>query len=196
MSNFVSTRQKAKQDRDTAMQDRAKIQQELSRLEKVAQTERQSRTELVENFAQAEAQSRQQLEDLVQSEARCQQELADLRDDNESLSIELDAVRADLEHIKGLKFVESSTGAKPGRDASAMAAERIKEIDGELYGDGLAGLKTFHISSLAFLAAGAKTSEWVEICLLCRRMHVCTQEAVEDPTVPPACFLSPSLIIF
>ena len=195
MSNFDSTRQKAKQDRDTAMQDRAKIQQELSRLEKVAQTERQSRTELVENFAQAEAQSRQQLEDLVQSEARCQQELADLRDDNESLSIELNAVRADLELIKGLKIVESSTGAKPG-DASAMAAEQIKEIDGALYGDGLAGLKTFHISSLAFLAAGAKTSEWVEICLLCRRMHVCTQEAVEDPTVPPACFLSPSLIIF
>ena len=144
------------------------MQQELSRLEKVTQTEHQSRQDLVENFAQAGAQSRQELENLTQAEAQCQQKLADLRDDNESLSIELDAVRADLEHIKGLEFVESSTGAKPGGDPSAMATEQMKGMGG----DGLAGMKTFHISSLAFIAAGAKPSEWAETCLRCQCMYV------------------------
>ena len=85
-----------------------------------------------------------QLPSLVQSEAQCQQEIADLRDDNESLSIELDAVRADLEHLKGLHFVQGmlapGEGGFRGRDISTVGTDGGAEK--QVHASALDGLET------------------------------------------------------
>jgi hypothetical protein len=112
-----------------------------------------------------------QLPSLMQSEAQCQQEIADLRDDNESLSIELDAVRADLEHLKGLQFVQGvlapGEGGFRGGDISAVGTDGGAErhvhesaLDGlELITaagpeQGVALIQSGHSASLALIAAG------------------------------------------
>lgn len=108
---------------------------------------------------------------LGQSEAQYRQEIADLRDDNESLSIELDAVRADLEHLKGLQLVhagsmrgDSNDGDMPrviagkagGNSRLDNEAKRRPDASeaGTVAAGSVTGLQWWHIGSLAIIVTG------------------------------------------
>lgn len=108
---------------------------------------------------------------LGQSEAQYRQEIADLRDDNESLSIELDAVRADLEHLKGLQLVhavpmrghssdgdmQKVLGGKAGENSRLdnEAKRRPDASEAETAAAGsVTGLHWWHMGSLAIIVTG------------------------------------------